>query len=171
METYDLLQVAGREWRTLCHSADFAAKEKSLLGGTGSCGGIITAPYGGSQRSRKHSNCAVRGQQESTGKSQTQQGGCASQRPVGLSLKIGFGWGARPSLTWVRGQATLFVNTHGPTPGNMPRTSTSTGSEDPPVLDSDPEGGRKKGVLCHIFTLSPRKIPATTLMGVLRTRG
>ena len=53
METYDLLQVAGREWRTLCHSADFAAKEKSLLGGTGSCGGIITAPYGGSQRSRK----------------------------------------------------------------------------------------------------------------------
>ena len=48
-----------------CHPADFAAKEKSLLGGTGSCGGIITAPYGGSQRSRRHSNYAVRGQRKS----------------------------------------------------------------------------------------------------------
>ena len=101
METYDLLQVAGREWRTLCHSSDFAAKEKSLLGGTGSCGGIITAPYGGSQRSRKHSNCAVRGQQESTGKSQTQRGGVHFPKTLWVSvLKIGADGGARSSLKW-----------------------------------------------------------------------
>ena len=33
METYDLLQVAGREWRTLCHSADFAAKNGTWRNG------------------------------------------------------------------------------------------------------------------------------------------
>ena len=93
METYDLLQVAGRGWRTLCHPADFAAKEKSLLGGTGSCGGIFTAPYGGSQRSKEHSNCAVRGQQSN------KTGGSALPKdPLGLRLKIWVGGGARSSL-------------------------------------------------------------------------
>ena len=115
METYDLLQVAGREWRTLCHSADFAAKEKSLLGGTGSCGGIITAPYGGSQRSEEHSNCAVRGQQESTGKSQTQRGGVRFPKTLWVSdLKLGAVGGARLPLIRARGLP-LFRSHLGPT--------------------------------------------------------
>ena len=62
METYDLLHVAGREWRTLCHSADFAAKEKSLLGGTGPSSGIRCVPKGEVNAPGKHSNSAVRGQ-------------------------------------------------------------------------------------------------------------
>ena len=114
METYDLLQVAGREWRTLCHSSDFAAKEKSLLDGTGSCGGIITAPYGGSQRSEEHSNCALSGQLQVY----KHNGGSALPKdPLGLGLKIGVGRGARPSLIKARGQghAPFCVHLNGPT--------------------------------------------------------
>ena len=39
-----------------CHPADFAAKEKSLLGGTGSCSGIRRALWGESTLQEKHSN-------------------------------------------------------------------------------------------------------------------
>ena len=91
-----------------CHPADFAAKEKSLLGGTGSCGGIITAPYGGSQRSEEHSKDAVRGQllvQPVAG----WPTGCPSERPVGLSLKIGVGCGADSPLIKAHGLP-AFVN-------------------------------------------------------------
>ena len=64
-----------------CHPADFAAKEKSLLGGTGSCGGIITAPYGGSQRSRKHSKDAMQGQLQVY---KSNRGGALPKDPLGL---------------------------------------------------------------------------------------
>ena len=112
METYDLLQVAGREWRTLCHSSDFAAKEKSLLGGTGPSSGIRRVPKGGVNAPGKTLKLCL---EWLTTSIQTEQGGVRFPKTLWVSdLKLGAVGGARLPLIRARGLP-LFRSHLGPT--------------------------------------------------------